>query len=369
MNESDYAVERAIFEISSVRELTIAGTKRLFDTTAIRNFASPVISDFYYQGTWRWADLASIITLSLLGLVVVSSLSSILTRFRHLAEYSGPSVAAYTRLWICQVIASGKSAQLFVDVNKEYGSIARIGPNHLLTDDPVLVRRILAAHSHYTRGPWFDSIRIDPQTTNIVSERDTGKHNHLRHQMSGGYGGKEIENLEKDISERIAEFVGWLDQFASVEGAEHQPVDLARPVQYLTVDIITHLCFGKPLGFVKESRDLFQFLETIETQLPLVQHFSVILELNNLLRKLVQIPFLGPLITPSARDKSGIGVIMGVCSDDLNLGYISNMSQISREVIDKRYAEGSESRNDMLGSFKKHGLTADDAETEISISL
>jgi hypothetical protein len=44
-------------------------------------------------------------------------------------------------------------------------------------------------------------------------------------------------------------------------------------------------------------------------------------------------------------------------------------SQISREVIDKRYAEGSESRNDMLGSFKKHGLTADDAETEISISL
>jgi hypothetical protein len=323
MNESDYASERAIFEISSVREFTIAGTKHFFDTTAIRNLASPVkaaILDFHLEGTWEWADFASIITLGLLGLVVVSSLSRIHTRFRHLAEYPGPSIAAYTRLWICQVIASGKSAQLFVDVNKKYGSIARIGPNHLLTDDPVLVRRILAARSHYTRGPWFDSIRIDPQTTNIVSERDAGKHNHLRHQMSGGYGGKEIENLERDISERVAEFVGWLGQSASIEGAEHKPIDLARPIQYLTVDIITHLCFGKPLGFVKESRDLFQFLETIETQLPLVQHFSVILELNNLLRKLVQIPFLGPLITPSAKDNSGIGVIMGVCSNFLDQG-------------------------------------------------
>lgn len=285
--------------------------------------------------------------------LLATVVSTLRVRFTHLAEYPGPKIAAYTRLWICKIIASGESSKLFVDVNKRYGSIARIGPNHLMTDDPELVQRILAARSHYTRGPWFDSIRIDPEITNIVSERHHGKHNHLRHQMAGGYAGKEIKNLELDISERIVEFIGWLDTKATMPGAAQRPVDLARPIQYLTVDIITHLCFGKPLGFVRENRDLFRFLETIETQLPIVQHFSVILELNWILRKLVQVPFFKPFIAPSSRDKSGIGVIMG----------------ISREVIDKRYAPGATMKDDMLGSFMRHGITADEAETEISISL
>lgn len=282
------------------------------EAETIYNLASVSVVGSQDQKAASPSNLSAILIIFALISLATLFTSKIVNRFKHLAEYSGPWIAAYTRLWICRVIASGNSAQLFVDVNKKYGPIARIGPNHLLTSDPTLVRRILAARSHYTRGPWFDSIRIDPETTNIVSERDTGKHNHLRHQMSGGYGGKEIENLERDISERVAEFIQWLDTKAARSNAEQIPVDLARPIQYLTVDIITHLCFGKPLGFVRESKDLFQFLQTIETQLPIVQHFSVILELNSLLRRLVAIPFLTPFITPSARDKSGIGVIMGV---------------------------------------------------------
>lgn len=66
------------------------------------------------------------------------------------------------------------------------GPLARIGPNNLVTDDAAVMKRILAARSHYTRGEWFDSIKIDPHVPNIVSERHTGKHNHLRHRMSAG---------------------------------------------------------------------------------------------------------------------------------------------------------------------------------------
>ena len=37
--------------------------------------------------------------------------------------------------------------------------------------------------------------------------------------------------------------------------------------------------------------------------------------------------------------------------------------------MDERFAPGAPSKDDMLGSFIKHGLTASEAETEISISL
>jgi hypothetical protein len=32
------------------------------------------------------------------------------------------------------------------------GSLARVGPNELITDDPEVLRRMMAARSEYTRG-------------------------------------------------------------------------------------------------------------------------------------------------------------------------------------------------------------------------
>lgn len=61
-----------------------------------------------------------------------------------------------------------------------------------------------------------------------------------------------------------------------------------------------------------QDSDVHSFLYTIESQLPIVQHFSVILELNRILERLARVPFLKGLLLPSATDKTGIGRIMGV---------------------------------------------------------
>jgi len=66
------------------------------------------------------------------------------------------------------------------------GPLARIGPNHLLLSDPEAIRKMLAARSLYTRGPWYDSLRIDPHRANLITERDEKKHRVLRQQMAAG---------------------------------------------------------------------------------------------------------------------------------------------------------------------------------------
>jgi hypothetical protein len=71
-------------------------------------------------------------------------------------------------------------------VDNDIGPLARIGPNHLLLSDPESIRRILAARSSYTRGPWYDALRIDPHRANLITERDERKHRVLRHQMAAG---------------------------------------------------------------------------------------------------------------------------------------------------------------------------------------
>ena len=68
---------------------------------------------------WVPGQMLPAALLLVLVAVVLSTISRFLTRFRHLVEYPGPWIAAYTRLWICRVIASGNSAQLLVDVNQE----------------------------------------------------------------------------------------------------------------------------------------------------------------------------------------------------------------------------------------------------------
>lgn len=56
----------------------------------------------------------------------------------------------------------------------------------LLTDDPVLLRRINAARSLYTKGEWYDGVKLDPDINNTISEKDEQLHNALRAKVASG---------------------------------------------------------------------------------------------------------------------------------------------------------------------------------------
>jgi len=88
--------------------------------------------------------------------------------------------------------------------------------------------------------------------------------------------------------------------------------DIAMRIQYLTMDIITHLCFSKPFGFVDADDDVYDFLSSTKTMLPIVHHFTVILEFNTILHMVRNLPWLKKLVVPSAANKSGIGKTMAV---------------------------------------------------------
>lgn len=240
------------------------------------------------------------------------------TRFRHLSHFPGPRWAAHSRLWLVRVINSGRSPYTFVDVSKKYGPMARIGPNHLITTDPDFIRRILSAHSRYTRGPWYDSMRIDPHVPNIVSERNVAKHHKLRYQMSAGYAGKDIEGVEAAVDERIAHFVEKIEERWVSKPGTTKVFDIAKRIQFLTLDMISQLCFGRDLGFVEADKDAFDFQATVEMQMPIVGLFSIIVELSHLYYLLSGIPWIRKVIVPSAGDKIGIGPIMAVSMPSLD---------------------------------------------------
>lgn len=118
--------------------------------------------------------------------------------------------------------------------------------------------------------------------------------------------------MEPVIDERILDWILRVQSFCTSNQGPPRTFEIGKRIQFLTVDIITSIFLGTALGCVASDSDKHQFLETVERGNKICQHFSVLLELNNLIYYLTMIPLLGPLIVSKPTDRQGVGRIMGV---------------------------------------------------------
>lgn len=267
------------------------------------------------------------------------------------------------------------------------GPLARIGPNHVITDDPEITRRILTVRSGYVRGPWFDSVRIDPHIPNIVSERDVKKHSKIRAKLAPSVGTWILH--EGEICSHTTQFTGtsvaamepiidqlllnWLDTLRKrFSTPEKVHCDIGKKIQFLTVDIITKICLGDEIGCVKNDKDMHRLLETVEVGNKACQYFSVFLELNYLLFQLARIPFLRSIIFPKSSDSNGVGRLMGVglpCNIHTLLWQeLMLQLQMIHNVVEKR-AEEDTKKNDVVSSLLRRGMPKDQIDSELIIAL
>jgi cytochrome P450 len=120
-------------------------------------------------------------------------------------------------------------------------------------------------------------------------------------------------------------------------------MDLARKVQFFTLDVISDVGMGKTFGMLQSDTDIEDYLQSSEEglrigNLALALGFSWI----------TQAPFIGRFIAPSAEDRKGFGRMMAACFRSVN--------ERLENPIDKR--------SDMLASFIRHGVVGDDLRSE-----
>ncbi|MCJ1436398.1 hypothetical protein MMC27_005777 [Xylographa pallens] len=299
-------------------------------------------------------DLDNAWSILLFGTLILLAVAvHVFVNFWRLRKIPGPLIAAFSRAWLLNTVNSGDAAQRYAATSQRYGRLVRTGPNHLLTSDPDVVKRILSVHSGYRRGPWYDFLRLDPRNSYLVTEQDHNAHQAKRHQMAAGYAGTDIVDFEPIINACIQDWITHIHVFGISTENSTVKVDLASSIQYLTTDIISYLCFGEPFGFVKQYSDVHGFLQMVESRLPIMEWLSVLTELNKLLSLLANIPLLGQRLLPQSTDKSGVGAIVG----------------ISKRVVEEHVSSRRKTKCDMLDSFLKHGVSPKEAQSEITIAL
>lgn len=214
--------------------------------------------------------------------------------------------------------------------------------------------------SNFTRGPWYEAFNTTPDRTNVLSERNEKKHKSLRAKLMRGvsnvampginlallltclqYSGRDLPNLEQDIEDRIGDLLTIVER----RSAQGQPVDVAKLASYFTLDVLTQQGFEQPVGYLKQERDMYSFIES-------VKQFAVVSELGShfpRFQALLSSRIMAPL-RPRATDKTGLGAMMG----------------IAKGVVARRFAETDDAapKMDMLGSWMRCGLSAKEAENE-----
>ncbi len=120
------------------------------------------------------------------------------------------------------------------------------------------------------------------------------------------YSGKDVDHLDESIDQQIANLIRLIEAKYLTTDTDFRPVDIARKVQYLTLDVISTIAFGRTFGFIDNDGVLFDYIKTTEESLPLIQVIALLPWLLNVL----QSPVFKP-IRPTSTDAIGLGRIMG----------------------------------------------------------
>lgn len=182
----------------------------------------------------------------------------------------------------------------------------------------------MSVRSPYVRSKRFKGFRMDPAKDHIVSVTDEQEHTRLRTIMIHGvrivvclthlplpsmltratqYSGKEVEGVEEKVDSDVLSLIDLLE---SRYISHNKAFDFGRKAQYFTTDVVAHVTFGKPIGFLANDSDMYRYIDIIEKQLPTV---AMLLNFPEFI-KIVNLPFLNRLF-PKVGDKDGIGKLMG----------------------------------------------------------
>ncbi|GKU10840.1 unnamed protein product, partial [Fusarium langsethiae] len=287
------------------------------------------------------------ISTAVIGLVIVFIVNSFRAWYR-LSHVPGPFLASFSRFWMLRGSMRGQQPMEMQAAVEKYGSLVRVGPNELVTDDFKLLKRIHSGRSSYTRGPMFESMRFEPGKDNLFSMRDEQGHKKLRNKMTAGYSGKENPSLEGSVDSIIASFIALLEtKYLSTENV-YRPVDFSEKSQFFTLDVISDLAFGQPFGYLAKDEDVFDFLKITKAYFPVTVTMANLPWMISLLHSRL---FSG--LVPKDTDKIGFGAFIGV----------------AKKKVAERFAPDAAPHADMLGSFIKNGLSQEQASRESLLNV
>lgn len=108
------------------------------------------------------------------------------------------------------------------------------------------------------------------------------------------------------MDERVLELISKIRNKYLSDDTVLRPFDFSKFSQYFTLDVLTHIGFGTPFGFVSEEKDLYSYIETAANILPVMTLMGAFPPVM----AVMQSSWVHALAGPTTKDKKGIGKLM-----------------------------------------------------------
>ncbi|EGY14176.1 pisatin demethylase [Verticillium dahliae VdLs.17] len=255
--------------------------------------------------------------------------------WRRLSHIPGPFLWSLSPFPLLRANLIGQSHQILSDLTTEYGPLVRIGPNVVLTTDYRHCQKMEAHKSPYRKGPWYGTFRFQKGVDHSFAMLDEARHTALR-------------TKEQAIDRQLERFFRIIDEQYITTPCDHKPLDLSVITQFLALDIVGDMTFGKPFGFLDKGEDIYDWIKWNEGFFPIASTAATLPFLASLVQKW---PFSEAL--PKPTDKEGLGCFIKAAQD----------------TLDERFEPGAQPRHDMIAQFLKHGATKAEATSEALVQV
>jgi cytochrome P450 len=154
-----------------------------------------------------------------------------------------------------------------------------------------------------------------------------------------------VPNLETDVDDRLKELLKLID---NEHVAKQSSFDFAQLAGFFTLDILSKIAFGHPVGFLTQNKDVYDYHKQTAAFYPVMElssnHPTILAILNS--------PMMRGA-APKPTDKVGFGAIVGE----------------AHAAVAERFGSEAKHVEDMLGSFIRHGLTQQECEVEALLQI
>lgn len=272
---------------------------------------------------------------------------------RRLAHIPGPPLCGLTQLRQLSWILKGQPADRYGQACREYGQLVRVAPYQLITGDAEQWRKMAATKSRYTRSSFFTAVRFRKGEDNVISLRDEKTHTELRAKLSPGYSGKEVSAMESIIDESVAELMNLIEKKYLSDKDNFIPMDISEKTNFFTLDVISALAFGQGFGNLRDDNDNPGIIQDLHKSIKMQALFH-------------ELPYLYLFW-----EKTGLlAWLQRYLGDDFGF---NRLFKTADAAVERRFGKtGSkpvEDKNDMMGSFIRHGLTRNQVQNETILQI
>ncbi|KAK4184792.1 cytochrome P450 [Podospora australis] len=263
-------------------------------------------------------------------------------RLKHIP---GPFWNSITVLPLARLAGTGRISFELTEKQKKYGPLMRIAPNWVMFGDADTYRQVNGARSEFFKGDWYAPGK-NAEVDSLFTSRDEVVRKELKAKLTPGYARR--DDFEPQIDRILGSFIDLIERKHISTPTEFRPIELGHAIQYLTLDIISELSLGEPLGFIASESDMYQFIEINDTFFPIL---SVLLTMPWLDKVLKSWPL--HRLLPKEGDLVGFGRMMG----------------LARTCVEKHLDPDAEPKNDMMASHARNGLSKRELEANFTLEL